>query len=162
MNYKFRQSIDPSEINKVMEVASSFGGNEEELTRIKAYIETELVELGENRILFILSQGIKTVGIVQLLTKRADEDPDLADGKSTAHVHALQIAKDHQRKGLGLMMMQELEVFAEISGFTRLTLGVDGDNDGALKLYEKLGYKRLKEAEGRETSIPLFYLFKDL
>ena len=162
MSVTFRKSIDEKDIKFVIEVVESFGGNADELTKIKTYFESELRELGDNRLLFILSENQSTIGVVQLLIKSADDDPDLADGSSTAHIHGLQIKKSAQRKGHAFKMMEELESYSKKSGIKRLTLGVDADNPPALGLYKKLGYEVLKEEEGREPEVPLYYLYKDL
>lgn len=162
MNYKFRKSINSQDIELVIELVKSFGGNPSEIEKIRSHVKSELEELGDNRVLFILEQGEEAVGVVQLLLKNADGDPDLANGEDMAHVHALQIKKSFQRKGLATMMMKSLESYALDNGIRTLSLGVDGDNHPALQLYEKLGYILLKEEEGLTPESPLYYLYKKI
>lgn len=156
------KSTDPNDLEKAMLIVSSFGANEEDLMKIKTYIANEFRELGDNRSLYFLENENKIVGMVQLIFKNADEDPELADGKDIVHVHALQISKNHQRKGYGYRMMQLLEQDAKSQGIAKLTLGVDGDNEKALGLYRKLGYSLLKMTEGRTAEEKLLYLQKTL
>jgi ribosomal protein S18 acetylase RimI-like enzyme len=108
MNYKFRKSINGQDIELVIELVKSFGGNQSEIEKIRSDVKSKLEELGDNRVLFILEQGEEAVGVVQLLLKNTDGDPDLANGDEVAHVHALQIKKSFQRKGLASMMMKSL------------------------------------------------------
>ncbi len=159
---KITLSTDPKDINKVMEVVKTFGANQEQLTKIESYINNELLELGTNRLLFLLTNKNKTIGIVQLIVKNADSDLTLANDHDIAHVHALQISKRYHRKGHACMLMSFLENYAKKQGINKLTLGVDQDNPKAIALYEKLDYKILKEVEGREPNVKLYYLYKDL
>lgn len=120
------------------------------------------VNLEKIAVCFFLENGNEVVGMVQLIWKNADEDPELADGKDIVHVHALQISKHHHRKGYGykLMLLQEKE--AKAQSILKLTLGVDGDNEKALGLYNKLGYSILKVTEGRTSGEKLFYMQKNI
>jgi ribosomal protein S18 acetylase RimI-like enzyme len=159
---KFISSIDKNDLEKAMRIVVTFGANEENLIKIKAYIANEFCELGDNRNLYFLEKDNEIVGMVQLILKNADGDPELANGKDIVHVHALQISKHHHRKGYGYHLMQLLEKEAKSQGILKLTLGVDGDNEKALGLYSKLGYSILKETEGRTSGDKLFYMQKNL
>lgn len=159
---KFIRSTNRNDIEKAMSIVATFGGTTENLITIEAYIANELCELGENRSLFFLENGNEVVGMVQLIWKNADEDPELADGKDIVHVHALQISKHHNRKGYGYKLMLLLEKEAKGQGILKLTLGVDGDNEKALGLYNKLGYSILKVTEGRASGEKLFYMQKNI
>ena len=161
-NLYLRVSINPLDVDKAVHVARSFGGSEENLTEIKKYIASEFDELGDNRILYLLENREEIFGVAQLVLNTADFDQELANGKDIAHIHALQIAKNKHRQGLGTLLMQVLEKEARKLGKTKLTLGVDEDNPKALELYKKLNYGFLKEAPGRNPGVKLFYLQKDL
>jgi len=159
---KIKCSEDQKDIEKVMSIVATFGGGPKDLLAIREYISNELKELGENRLLYLLEDHSRTIGMVQLILKNADNDPQLANGKNVAHVHSLQISKDLHRNGFGNFIMQQLEEEAVRLGLDQLTLGVDGDNEKALGLYKKLGYTLLKEAEGRSPDVKLFYMQKRL
>lgn len=157
-----RISTNHDDIEQAMKIVATFGANEEELNKIKKYISNEFRELGNNRILYFLEKDLEPIGMVQLILKNADEDPNLANGKDVAHVHTLQISKQHHRKGYGYKLMQLLEQEAQKQGILKLTLGVDSDNEKAIRLYEKLNYSLLKIAEGRTPQVKLYYLQKDI
>ena len=57
------------------------------------------------------------------------------------------ILKDYRGKKIGVKLFEELEKWALESNVTRLELTVMEHNEGAIKLYEKMGFKRegLKE-----------------
>jgi ribosomal protein S18 acetylase RimI-like enzyme len=161
-NVSFRSTINQDDIVQVMKVVETFGAIAENLVKIKNYITKELLELGDNRILYLLEGETRVIGMVQLILKKADGDPELANGKDTAHIHSLQVAKDLHRQGYARHLMQELEKEASRIGLTKLTLGVDRDNEKARNLYSSLGYTLLKEVEGRTPEVNLFYLQKNL
>lgn len=155
-------STNAGDIDKAMKIVATFGGNEDDLKRIKVYIEKEFRELGDNRILYFLEKDSEIVGMVQLILKNADGDSDLANGKDIAHVHALQIPKNQHRKGHAYRLMLLLEEEAKNQGLKELTLGVDASNEKAQGLYKKLGYSLLRITEGRSPDEKLFYLHKIL
>lgn len=162
MKATIRISTDPHDIESVLEVVQSFSGSAEELKNVRDWVSIEFTELGDNRILFILSNDVGVIATSQLILKKADNDDDLANGVDAAHIHALQVKKEYQRQGHASRLMQEVEEYARETGITTLTLGVDGDNPPALKLYDKLGYTLLKEREGRTSKVKLFYLKKSI
>ena len=49
--------------------------------------------------------------------------------------------------GLGVLMMNQLISFAKQNKVKEIKLSVDNDNIGAIKLYEKLGFKLLEKKE---------------
>lgn len=156
-------SVNPDDLEKVVSVAKSFGGDDDDIKAIRAYIKNELEELGDNRILFLMNlHEHGTVGSVQLILKNANSDEDLANGKDVEHIYALQISKAFHRMGFAIKLMSKLELKAKEMGIRKLTLGVDGDNPKAISLYEKLGYLNLKIAEGRDRSPLLFYKYKKI
>lgn len=53
----------------------------------------------------------------------------------------ISILKDFQSIGLGTILMEEIIKKANILGFEQLELGVFEDNEKALNLYKKLGFK---------------------
>src|SRR2546426_8717626 len=59
------------------------------------------------------------------------------------------IHQDFQNLGLGTRMMRKAIALAKERGFHRLGLTVVADNQRAIKVYEKVGFK--KEGEARET-----------
>lgn len=159
---KIKRSDEQKDIEKVMTIVASFGGAPKDLVAIRDYLSNEFEELGKNRHLYLLEDRAHTIGMVQLILKNVDNDLELANGNTIAHVHSLQVAKDQHRKGFGILIMQQLEEEALRLGLNCLTLAVEEDNEKAIGLYRKLGYKILKEAEGKSPEVKLFYMRKFL
>jgi len=88
-NVIFRNTINPEDITQVMKVVKTFGANDENLVKIQNYIAKELQELGDNRNLYLLEDEARVIGMVQLILKKADGDPELANGRDVAHVRNL-------------------------------------------------------------------------
>lgn len=57
-----------------------------------------------------------------------------------AHVTTVAVAESHQRQGIGRRLMIELLHRAKAAGMTCSTLEVRAGNEGAIRLYEQLGY----------------------
>jgi ribosomal protein S18 acetylase RimI-like enzyme len=82
-------------------------------------------------------------GTVQLVPNHKEED--LADGKTTAYLEALEVKEDFRKRGLGTWLVTSVERLAADQGFRRLTLMVEPDNEPALSLYQKLGFVFFKD-----------------
>jgi uncharacterized protein len=67
-------------------------------------------------------------------------------------VNRLAVSPAHQGRGIGARLLAELERRLIAKGCPRVNLLVDTDNDGAIRFYERLGYKR----------DPVFYLGKTI
>lgn len=104
----------------------------------------------DNRVFFLgFDQESSPFGYVQLITRNADNDPELADGRQIAHIHDLRVKKDLQGKGFGRGLIKYLEDEARLRGIKTLTLGVDNWNSRAIQFYKNLGYIEFKQEPGR-------------
>ena len=140
-------------------------GTSHTLDDIKKIYDTvlkEFKEIGENRIIFIGYEDNKPVGTVQLILKRADNDPELANGSTIAHIHHLRVGYQHHKSGKGRELMEYIEKYSKNHGIRTLTLGVDNWNTNAIGFYEHLGYKKFKEATGRTPKERVDYFRKDI
>ena len=54
---------------------------------------------------------------------------------------ALDVGSAYRRRGIGTLLVETVEAKAEGEGFSKVNLEVALDNDGALCLYESLGYR---------------------
>lgn len=88
--------------------------------------------------------GGQLIGTVQFVPRH--EDPDLADGASTAYLQALEVREDMRRRGLGSRLIRSVEPTAASRGFSRVTLMVEPDNAPALSPYEKMGFRVFKRS----------------
>ena len=55
----------------------------------------------------------------------------------------LDIAEAYRRRNLGKKLLDVIDIFFSSRGFKSMTLEVDVGNHSAIRLYEKLGYKRV-------------------
>jgi len=125
-----------------------------------ATFRRELEEVGDNRIICVGEVDGETVATVQLILKDADGDPELADGRTIAHVHHLRVRQNRQGKGFARRIMADVESRAKALGFGTLTLGVDDTNGVARELYRSLGYVEFKAEAGRSPGETLLLLRK--
>ena len=65
----------------------------------------------------------------------------------TGHILTINIREAHRRKGVGIALLEEMEKQFKEQGVTVCRLEVREDNIPAIRLYEKLGYKRIAELE---------------
>ena len=100
--------------------------------------------LDGKRILLVAEACGQLVGTVQFVPNH--EDKDLADGKTTAYLEALEVREDFRKRGLGTWLVTSVERLAVEQGFRRLTLMVEPDNGPALSLYRKLGFVFFKDS----------------
>jgi len=122
-------------------------------------IETGLSSMAAGRsIVYVLEVDDEPAASGALVLR--SEDPELADGETSALVSNLIVNSNHQSHGLGTRMLEHLEREARKRGFSRISIGVDLPNVRARSLYERHGYTRLKER--KESWGPVIYLVKAL
>ena len=146
---EFVEIDDSSAVEAMLAIWASFPHTAEAVAGKKQQLLKELSESGDNRRLFLGRVDGEAVAMIQIVLKNADNDPDLADGKTVAHLHNLQVRADLQRQGIGTQMMALAEEEARKMGKATITLGVDDTNPGAIRLYRKLGYVNFKTEPGR-------------
>lgn len=70
------------------------------------------------------------------------------DGKTlVGHILTIDVSLLHRRKGVAQRLLREIEMLLKKKGVKTCKLEVREDNIVALKLYEKLGYKKLVKIE---------------
>lgn len=149
-------------IDDLMSVVESYPHDSHQITAIRNQLLTELNEVGDNRIVYVGRKGDLVVAMIQIILKKADNDPDLANGRDLAHAHNLQVRSELQGKGIGRQMMVFVEDIARKMQKTTLTLGVDDFNERAITLYKKLGYEVFKIEPGRTSDEKLLAMRKCL
>lgn len=60
----------------------------------------------------------------------------------------ISVRKDYWGKGIGTKLMDALIAFARNAGFEILSLEVRSDNDRAIRLYERFGFKKIATYPG--------------
>jgi ribosomal-protein-alanine acetyltransferase len=78
------------------------------------------------------------------------------------HILTIDVSPSHRRKGIGEMLLKEMEnIFAQ-KGVQACLLEVREDNVAAISLYRKLGYKEIGRLENYYGNIHGIYLKKIL
>lgn len=68
-------------------------------------------------------------------------DREAADGVHRAYVFSFRVKAKWRNKGIGSSLMQFVEQDLKQRGFRFVTLNVAKENEGALRLYQHLGYR---------------------
>ena len=63
-------------------------------------------------------------------------------GCPSLNVHDLAVLPDHRGRGVGLLLLEEIERRARARGSSKLTLEVHASNEGAIRLYRRFGFGR--------------------
>ena len=87
--------------------------------------------------------------IGQTFVQLSCDRPELADGRSRAYIYSFRVRQPYRRAGLGAHMMDVVESDLRQRGLAWVTLNVAKDNQGALELYQRLGYKIAAHEAGR-------------
>lgn len=101
--------------------------------------------------------------IASVFVLNQDYDKEYANGDwqykelSFFVIHRLCVNPAFRGKGIGTMTMQLIEEFLRNNGIEAIRLDAYSLNPVALKMYEKLGYKKVGEANWRKG---LFYLYE--
>jgi ribosomal protein S18 acetylase RimI-like enzyme len=98
---------------------------------------------------------------VFVLNKECDEEYSNGlweyKGDNFMVLHRLCVNTEYQNKGFGTRTMVCIEEYLKNAGIESIRLDTFSKNQAALRLYDKLGYKRTGEANWRKG---LFYLLE--
>jgi ribosomal protein S18 acetylase RimI-like enzyme len=104
------------------------------------------VEKGTVKAWVAVSQDGRMIG--QVFLQLSSERRELADGWNRGYLYSLRVRKSWQNQGVGSRLMDVVEDDLRTIGFTRVTLNVARDNQGAIRLYSRLGYQIIAEEPG--------------
>ena len=104
----------------------------------------------KNAMFYFVQAEAKVIGYLKLNMETAQSEP-IANGLEIERIYLLEA---YQGKGVGQLMMDKAFEVAKALKKTRLWLGVWGKNYGAVRFYERNGFKKFAEHD--------FYLGKDL
>lgn len=85
----------------------------------------------------------------QVFVQFTSQDRNTADGRRRAYVHSFRVRPAWRGRGLGTRLMAVAEADLQARGFREVTLNVARDNQGALQLYQRLGYEVVRKVPGR-------------
>ncbi len=75
----------------------------------------------------------------------------------TWYINALAVFTEGQNRGVGTQLLVAAEALARAKGFSRMSIQVYGQNVGAVRLYERFGYKLLSSEPVRHHPSPPYY-----
>ncbi len=84
----------------------------------------------------------------QVFLQLTSDRLELADGWNRAYLYSLRIRPQYRKLGIGTKMIDLLEDSLKTINYTRVTLNVARNNQGAVRLYQRLGYQIVAEEEG--------------
>ncbi|WP_019506726.1 GNAT family N-acetyltransferase [Pleurocapsa sp. PCC 7319] len=126
-------------------------------------LEQEIVyhNKGTN-VIFIAKLNETIIGTAQFVSSHCDRE--LADGKVTAYLQALDVKLQYRRQGIGSRLVTSVKREALFRGFERLSVIVEPNNNPALNLYQKLDFREFKRStdcwQGKEY--PVICLIKNI
>jgi ribosomal protein S18 acetylase RimI-like enzyme len=100
------------------------------------------------------------VGVEQVGT-REDMVPlpaSLASDGRTTRLHAMRVAPERQRRGIGRMLAQTAIEWARDQGYESMILETTREQQAALALYESVGFKEIGRSRFREYELVWFRL----
>ena len=65
--------------------------------------------------------------------------------ENSLHVQFLVVHPEHRKRGIGRLLMNEIEAAARQRGFSRMHLSTSSDNHQAISLYESLNWEKIPE-----------------
>ena len=77
----------------------------------------------------------------------------IADGHRRAYFYSFRVMEMFRRQGIGTALVNEAEGIVMRRGFTSVTIAVVKENQAALRLYRRLGYRQFAEDAGRWSYI---------
>lgn len=87
--------------------------------------------------------------IAQVFIQLESTNSDIADGISRAYLYSFRVMELFQGRGIGTRLLQEAEAILIEREFDSATLSVAKDNEKALRLYQRNGYRIVGQDPGR-------------
>lgn len=94
-----------------------------------------------NRITYICKDNEKFIAEISLVKDMNDSDYTIPNQR--VYVSHLIVKPEYRRQGIGKMMVDFITDKAKERGYTEMSIGVDTDNDPALKLYTDCGFNKI-------------------
>jgi ribosomal protein S18 acetylase RimI-like enzyme len=97
---------------------------------------------------FVAETAEGVIAFVNVAFIAKDKSP-LLQPISYARVGSVGVAERHRGKGIGTELMHRAEAWAAVKGAKHLSLNVWAFNEGAVRLYEELGYEVRSHTMGK-------------
>ncbi len=117
-----------------------------ELSFLDHQYERKVYLVAEIKPPFAKASGGAVAGQI-IIDWRVLKDETKSDGKTRAYLYSFRVFPPYRSQGLGTAMIAFCEKFLKSKNFLYTTIACEKKNPGALRLYEKLGYKIFKEEE---------------
>jgi ribosomal protein S18 acetylase RimI-like enzyme len=104
------------------------------------------VEKGTVKAWVAVTQEGRMVG--QVFLQLTSDRRELADGWNRAYLYSLRVRQVWQNQGVGSRLIGVLEADLRKMGYLRVTLNVARNNQGAIRLYSRLGFQIVAEEPG--------------
>lgn len=114
-------------------------------------------------------RGVLGMVLSYAIDSASEDDPDdlpapiapfvALEAKSigTWYVNALAVRAGNRGEGIGTALMQEVEAQARALGYRRFSIQVYGQNQGAVKLYHRMGFQEVARAPVRDHPCQPYY-----
>ena len=89
---------------------------------------------------FVLFNGSEPIGELRAAYEADDER---AVRGTRAYLYAFRVLERYRGRGLGTSLMTHVLAALKAAGYTEFTVGVEDENDGAKRLYERFGFTEL-------------------
>ncbi len=117
-------------------------GNIWDMERHADLAERFLSELQSgNRLTWVYEQDGHFLGEISLV--KDTPDPDYTVPGRRIYVSRLIVRKENRRQGIGKALVEHVVSRAAEMGYSELSIGVDTDNYGALRLYTAAGFREI-------------------
>jgi ribosomal protein S18 acetylase RimI-like enzyme len=104
------------------------------------------VEKGTVKAWVAVSQTGEMIG--QVFLQLSSDRRELADGWNRAYLYSLRVRQTWQNRGVGSRLLDVLEADLRKMGYSRVTLNVARNNQGAIRLYSRLGFQIVADEPG--------------
>ena len=94
-----------------------------------------------NRLTWVYERDGQFLGEISLVLNK--DDPDYTVPGRRIYVSRLIVRKENRRQGIGKTLVEYAVSRAAEMGYSELSIGVDMDNYGALRLYTGLGFREI-------------------
>lgn len=87
--------------------------------------------------------------IARLFIQFYSKNTRISDGKNRAYLYSFYVMDMFQQQGIGTRLIQAAETLLSQRAYRTATIAVAKENAGALRLYQRQGYRIFSEEEGR-------------
>lgn len=119
-----------------------------EFWRLRGHFENAYAEQQAGRRLLLVAD-LKGYPVGRLFLQIARGNPLFADGSTRAYLYALHVMEPLRGSGIGTALVDAAEALLRDLGFQWVTIAVEKTNEGALRLYRRLGYEVFRDDPGR-------------